>query len=72
MINHSYSCGLTPREKKLNTPFNGLRITKQNLRIICLRFENIEKFVYLFIYFFFFLSFVALLHCISFVRIVKN
>lgn len=57
MINHSYSCGLTPREKKLNTPFNGVGITKQNLRIICLRFENIEKFVYLFIFFFsFFLS----------------
>lgn len=67
MINHSYSCGLTPREKKLNTPFNGVGITKQNLRIICLRFENIEKFVYLFIYFFF-LSFFRCTSPLHFIR----
>lgn len=46
---------------------NGVGITKQNLRIICLRFENIEKFVYLFIYFFF-LSFFRCTSPLHFIR----
>lgn len=61
MINHSYSCGLTPREKKLKTPFNRNNETKSSYKDYLSSFrKRIEKFVYLFI--FFFLSFVALFH----------
>lgn len=54
MINHSYSCSLTPREKKLKTPFNRNNETKSSYKDYLSSFrKRIEKFVYLFIFFFF-------------------